>query len=94
MQTKCIVGYFLTQDLSDNHASILSSDGGSSVPLVRVLDKSITFVDGAAHDHAVLAEDGLHVSFGHQHGVQVPNEDARVQRTRVRLIGYVAGHRA
>lgn len=86
-------GRVLTQDLSDDHASVFSPDGGAGVPLVRELDESVAFVDRAAHDHAVLAEDGLHVGFGHQHGVQVPDEDARVQRTRVRLVGHVAGHR-
>lgn len=83
----------LTQDLSSDHAPVLSRYGSASVPLVGVLDKSVTLVNGAAHDHAILAKDGLHVGFGHQHGVQVPDEDARVQRTWVRLIGHVAGHR-
>lgn len=49
----------------------------------------------AAHDLAVLGEDGLHVSLGDQQRVEVPYEDAGVEGAWVVLIGHVAaGHQA
>ncbi len=71
----------LTKHLSDDHPPIFTVDSSSGVPLVGVLNESEAFVHGAAHDLPVLTEDGLHVSLGHQHGVEVPNEDPGVQRT-------------
>lgn len=47
-------------------------------------------MDGAAHDLAVLGEDGLHVGLGDQQGVEVPHEDSGVERARVVLVGHVA----
>ena len=52
-------------------------------------------MDGAAHDLAVLGEDGLHVGLGDQQGVEVADEDAGVEGARVGLVGHVAaGHQA
>lgn len=50
---------------------------------------------GAAHDLAVLGEDGLHVALGDQQRVEVSDEDAGVEGARVVLVGHVAaGHQA
>lgn len=83
-----------TKNLSDNHAAILSIDSGPSVPLVGELNEGVALVDGAAHDLPILGEDGLHVRLGDQQRVQVADEDPRVQRALVRLVGDVAGHQA
>lgn len=83
-----------TKNLSDNHAAILSIDSGPSVPLVGVLNEGVALVDGAAHDLAILGKDGLHVRLGDQQRVQVADEDPRVERAWVRLVGDVAGHQA
>lgn len=80
--------------MSDNHAAVLSVDSGPGVPLVGVLHEGVALVDGAAHDLAILGEDGLDVRLGDQQRVQVADEDSRVQRARVRLVGDVAGHQA
>lgn len=84
----------LTEHLSDDHPPIFTVDSNPSIPLVCVLDEGEAFVHGAAHNLPVLTEDGLHISLGHQHGVEVPDEDPGVQRTWIRLVGHVAGHQA
>lgn len=49
----------------------------------------------AAHNLAVLGKDGLHIGLGDQQRVEVPDEDAGVERARVVLVGHVAaGHQA
>lgn len=68
----------LTEHLSDDHPPIFTVDSSSGVPLVGVLNEGEAFVHRAAHNLPVLTEDGLHVSLGHQHGVEVPNEDPGV----------------
>lgn len=80
--------------MSDDHAAVLSVDSGPSVPLVGELNEGVALVHGAAHDLAILGEDGLHICLGDQQSVQVADEDPRVQRARVRLVGDVAGHQA
>lgn len=50
---------------------------------------------GAANDLAVLGEDGLHVGLGDQQRVEVPDENAGIERAGVGLVGHVAaGHQA
>ena len=52
-------------------------------------------MDRTADDLAVLGEDGLHVGLGDQQGVEVADEDARVEGAGVGLVGHVAaGHEA
>lgn len=80
--------------MSDDHAAVLSIDGSPGIPLVGVLHEGIALVDGAAHDLAILGEDGLDISLGDQQSVQIADEDPRVERARVRLVGDVAGHQA
>lgn len=47
-------------------------------------------MEGAAHDLAVLCEDGLHVGLRDQQGVEVPDEDSGVKGTGVILVGNIA----
>lgn len=84
----------LTQHLSHDHASILGPYSGPGTSLVGELDEGKALVHRTAHDLAILAEDGLHVSLGDQQRVEVSDEDPGVERARVRLVGHVAGHQA
>lgn len=81
--------------LSHDDPAVLSGHSGSGVPLVGVLHECVALVDGAAHDLAVLGEDGLHVGLGDEQRVEVPDKDAGVERARVRFVGDIAaGHEA
>lgn len=81
--------------MSHDHPPVLPGDGGASVPLVGVLNEGVALVDGAAHDLAVLGEDGLDIRLGDQQGVEVPDEDPGVEGALVGLVGDVAaGHQA
>jgi len=80
--------------LSHDHPAVLRADGGAGVALVGELHEGEALVHGAAHDLAVLGEDGLHVRLGDQQRVQVADEHPRVEGARVRLVGDVAGHQA
>ena len=48
----------------------------------------------AARVSCYLLEDGLHVCLGDQECVEVPDENPGTERTRVRLVGHIAGHHA
>lgn len=47
-------------------------------------------MDRAAYDLPVFGEDGLNICLGDQQGIQVADEDPRVERTGVRFVGDVA----
>ena len=52
-------------------------------------------MDRAANDLAVFGEDGLHICLRDQQGVEVANEDPRVEGAWVGPVGDVAaGHQA
>lgn len=65
--------------MSDNHPAVFSIDGSAGVPLVGVLNEGVALVDRAANDLAVFGEDGLDICLGDQQGVEVADEDPRVQ---------------
>lgn len=83
----------LTKYLSDNHSAVLPTDSSSGVPFIGVLNEGVALVDRASYDLAVFGEDGLDIRLGDQQGVEVADEDPRVERAWVGLVGDVAaGH--
>ena len=58
--------------------------------LVGILHKGIALVHRTAGHTAILGEDSLHIRFLHHGCVEVSNEDPRVDRLGVILVGYVA----
>lgn len=77
--------------MSRDDPGVLARHGRPGVPLAGVLHEGVPLVHRAAHDLAVLGEDGLDVGLGDHGRVEVADEDAGVEGARVILVGHVAG---